>query len=336
MLIRITSLLARIGVAGAVISLLGLTFVPPAVAQSGVVSITTDRSQYQPGDSIRVCYTVAGPGPFTITDTQADGSIHTFFSGVDDGTGGCLTGTVTPPMGTECLRISASGGFGGSSQTCFQVGGGIVPPPPPIPPPGPCPQIYPPPPGCGGSGGTITTDQSQYTIGSPIRICYTVPGPGPVTVTDSQNGTSHVLLSTFDDGSGWCFGGTITPPTGTECERLDYSGGTAQTCFQVVGSGTYGCGFGSQTSGFGNNNGSVTLHTGQCLLLALDSNYNWSVTVNNPAVLSCDSQLGSGEEASCTAVGLGSTTLQATGNPLCYPQCLLPSRLFQLSVTVVP
>ena len=105
-----------------------------ALAQFGSVSITTDQSQYIPGSSMKVCYTVAGPGLFTITDMQANGSSHVFFTGIDDGTGGCLGGTVTPPAGTECLSIVAQGGGGGSAQTCFQVGNGVPPPPPPPPP----------------------------------------------------------------------------------------------------------------------------------------------------------------------------------------------------------
>jgi hypothetical protein len=238
---RISALMVAIGV---------LAFmaagVHPAQAQTGALSITTDRSQYQQGNSIRICYRVAAPGPFTITDTQADGRSHVFFSGVDDGTGGCLGGTVTPPFGTECLSISASGPFGGSAQTCFQVGG--------APPPGPCIQIYPPPPGCGAS---ISTDQSQYSVGSPIRICYNVPGPGPFTITDNQaDGSSHPFFSGVDDGTGGCLGGTVTPPLGTECMQLNASGGAggnAQTCFQVTGQGI----------GFGGACGSVSVLGGR-------------------------------------------------------------------------
>jgi len=31
---------------------------------------------------------------------------------------------------------------------------------------------------------------------------------------------------------------------------------------------------------------------------------------------------------------VGSAVVRATGTPACYPQCLMPSRLFQLRVTV--
>jgi hypothetical protein len=202
----------------------------------------------------------------------------------------------------------------------------------------PCIQIYPPPPGCGEAGGSITTDQPQYAIGAPIRICYTVPGPGPITITDLQaDGSSHVLLSTVDDGTGWCFGATITPPAGSECLRLTYGGGSAQTCFQVGGGGaSIGCAVPARTVTAADNGSTVTLATGQCLLLGLDSGDNWSVRVDDPSVLSCDSQFSSGQPGTCTALASGSTALRATGTPTCYPQCLRPSMLFRLYVLVGP
>jgi len=207
-----------------------------------------------------------------------------------------------------------------------------------LPPSGrPCIQIYPPPPGCGSSGGgSISTDQGQYSIGAPIRICYTVPGPGPVTVTDNQaDGTSHNLLSVVDDGTGWCFAATITPPAGTECLRLDYGGGSAQTCFQVGGA-AYGCAAPTRTVTVADNGAAITLRSGQCLSLNLDSGDNWTVSIDDPSVLSCGGQFGPTQPGYCTALGPGSTSLQATGNPTCYLACLRPSLLFQLFVTVQP
>jgi hypothetical protein len=100
----------------------GALFGSLAAAQSNGVSISTDRSQYQIGDDAQICYTVAGPGPVNITDTQADGSNHTLFATDDDGTGYCFSGTITPPAGNECLSISAtSSGSTASGSTCFQV-----------------------------------------------------------------------------------------------------------------------------------------------------------------------------------------------------------------------
>lgn len=89
-------------------------------------------------------------------------------------------------------------------------------------------------------GASIRTDKPQYRIGEPIQVCYTVPGPGPVTVTDIQGGVSQVIMSGNDDGTGGCTTGVTTPPPGQECFRLDYAGprgsGSRQTCVQIVGS----------------------------------------------------------------------------------------------------
>jgi hypothetical protein len=98
--------------------------VPPSIlrAQTGSVTISTDQTQYPVGATVRICYTVAGPGPVTITDTQADGANHELFSAYDDGTGYCVDGNITPPTGTECLAITAGpAGATGSNTTCFQV-----------------------------------------------------------------------------------------------------------------------------------------------------------------------------------------------------------------------
>jgi hypothetical protein len=88
-------------------------------------------------------------------------------------------------------------------------------------------------------GASITTDKQTYQVGEPIRICYRVPGPGPITITDVQGGSSKVIISGNDDGTGGCINGTITPPTGQECFRLDYrssrGSGSTQTCIIVGG-----------------------------------------------------------------------------------------------------
>ena len=93
-----------------------------SIAQSGTITLSTDRGQYRVGDTVHVCYGVAGPGPVTISDTLADGTTQTFFSAYDDGAGYCLDGTVTPPAGTECLQLNAQSAAGsGTAQACFQV-----------------------------------------------------------------------------------------------------------------------------------------------------------------------------------------------------------------------
>lgn len=76
----------------------------------------------------------------------------------------------------------------------------------------------------------------------------------------------------------------------------------------------------------------VTLRVGDHVLLRLnESIYRWSaVRSSNPKVLVASSS----SPATFWALAVGTATLRATGTPKCYPQCLLPSRLFQLTVTV--
>lgn len=68
-----------------------------------------------------------------------------------------------------------------------------------------------------GSGAAIWADQSQYTVGSPVSMCYIVPGPSHVVITDTDaGGNAQTVLDGNDDGTGGCLSGTATAPTGTE------------------------------------------------------------------------------------------------------------------------
>ena len=91
--------------------------------------ISTDKSQYVLGESLRFCYTVPAPGEIAIFDLLPNGQRNTVLSGYDDGRGDCIAATVTPPTGRECLRIRYffSGGGSWSRQTCFDVLGGAAP-----------------------------------------------------------------------------------------------------------------------------------------------------------------------------------------------------------------
>ena len=191
-------------------------------------SIRTDKTQYRVGEPIKICYTIpSGATPITVTDVQPGGAAKVLLSGVDDGTGGCFGGTITPPTGTECIRIEVFAPFNpgqriGDSQTCFRVIQEISPLPPPSTPV------------------SITTDRRQYLVGDPIQACYTVAGGGGVRVTNlNADGSSIVLVNTTTDGSPGCARTTAGPATGNECVRVDFEAFTravssAQTCYQVL------------------------------------------------------------------------------------------------------
>jgi hypothetical protein len=196
----------------------------PTTVQPGTAAIWTDKTQYLIGDTINYCWTIPVAGTIQITDYPADGSAQVIFTGTS-GTTGCQTGVVLPPPGTECLKLTFPLPPGtGQTQTCFQVVGTSPPPP--------------------SSGASISTNRPSYQIGDPIQVCYSVPGPGYVNITNTlADGTTQPFVSGYDDGTGACIPGTVTPPPGTECLTLNWTSSTtfgtatagAQTCFQVAG-----------------------------------------------------------------------------------------------------
>jgi hypothetical protein len=216
----------------AVAGLGGVLAARPGVAQVGTVtpgtaaiwvenSANLTSSTFNIGDPIQVCYRIPIVGMITITDFPADGSSNTFFSGVVNNTTGCLPGTVTPPSGHECMQLSYPL-FGGQGQTktCFTVAGSQ----PPINQLA----IY------------INPSQSVYSVGQAIDVCYRVPAPGPIRIIDQiEVNTPTTFFAGFDDGTGGCIPGTITPPTGRECLTIvftytaDGQQTNAQTCFQT-------------------------------------------------------------------------------------------------------
>jgi hypothetical protein len=86
-------------------------------------------------------------------------------------------------------------------------------------------------------GLSITMDADNYNIGDHGGFCYTVPGPGQVTITNNGAAGTLTLLSSQDDGSGDCDAGTMQGPPGKYCVIILFSGqsgaGTAQSCYQV-------------------------------------------------------------------------------------------------------
>jgi len=194
----------------------------PQAVVPGTAAIWTNQPQYSVGDPIVVCYRVPIPGPITITNIVADGTVSLFYSGPSNGTDGCITGTVVPPTGSECLRMTYPLSVGtGVTQTCYQVIGAT---PPPVQP----------------GVVAITTDKPAYMASDPFTACYRVPSPGPVSITVTRpNGVIDTIASGYDDGTGGCIPGTISTVPGTECLLLVYTypsnqQASASTCYQIT------------------------------------------------------------------------------------------------------
>ena len=88
-----------------------------------------------------------------------------------------------------------------------------------------------------------------------------------------------------------------------------------------------------------NDGQTITLQIGERFLLQLGEDYDWTVTVADPTILS---RVGNvlvvrGAQGLYEAHEPGSTTLTASGDPACrrlQPPCARPSRLFEVSVEV--
>jgi hypothetical protein len=89
-----------------------------------------------------------------------------------------------------------------------------------------------------------------------------------------------------------------------------------------------------------NTGHTVTLHMGDGLDVELSGPtiYTWTEpTTSDAAVLQrVSGSSGTTASGSFLAVAAGSAQVTATENPNCYPECLAPSRVFEVTVTVAP
>jgi hypothetical protein len=91
------------------------------VQASGFSALLADRSTYQLGDQIRLCWLIPTAGNLTLTDHDASGSAQVLRSGPDNGNG-CVGGKITGPVGHTCEVLDFDTPRGtGSMQTCFEV-----------------------------------------------------------------------------------------------------------------------------------------------------------------------------------------------------------------------
>lgn len=87
------------------------------------------------------------------------------------------------------------------------------------------------------------------------------------------------------------------------------------------------------------NNQAISLKKGQSFLLKLGDSHDWSVDISNQTVVSrvMNVMVIRGAQGLYQAHNIGTTTLTATGDPVCYketPRCLAPSIVFRLYINV--
>ena len=156
--------------------------------------------------------------------------------------------------------------------------------------------------GCGGvsSGGIPPTGATPTGSGLPTLI------PLP-TATQPPTSAPQIMP-------------TVTPPS-------------TETPGSVPGEA------GSKTVTLDQNGQTINLAVGQSFLLKLGEQYDWTVTVADPAVISREVNVTviRGAQGIYLAHERGRTTLSASGDPLCAqdtPPCKMPSILFKVEVVV--
>ena len=87
------------------------------------------------------------------------------------------------------------------------------------------------------------------------------------------------------------------------------------------------------------NNQAISLKKGQSFLLKLGDSHDWSVNISNQTVVSrvMNVMVIRGAQGLYQTHNIGTTTLTATGDPICYketPRCLAPSIMFRLGINV--
>ena len=96
---------------------------------------------------------------------------------------------------------------------------------------------------------------------------------------------------------------------------------------------------GNQTVTMADNGKTLTFKPGQRFVLMLGETYQWTLDINNPAVVSQVMGLMPvrGSQGVFEAHQAGQTTLTASGDPLCrsaQPPCMMPSILFEITIVV--
>jgi len=83
------------------------------------------------------------------------------------------------------------------------------------------------------------------------------------------------------------------------------------------------------------NNKTITLKVGDTFLLALDTNYIWTVTLPSSTIVKRIGDGPKGTQGIYQAIGKGTVILSATGSPVCLPLgCAQPSLLFKVTLVV--
>ncbi len=179
---------------------------------------------------------------------------------------------------------------------------------------------------------TSTPAGNQTGSGNAPMIPYYTPTPGSGFLTPSgkSSGTpqSHPMIP---------YTGTSDPSTGSNISSGLTTGGTINSTVSVTPLTPDSSG--SLTITPDNNGRTVLMKAGQSFVLELGDIYNWTIAIDNQNIISREVNIMPlrGSQGVFDAHQAGTTTLQASGDPLCrqsQPACMSPSVIFTITITV--
>lgn len=221
---------------------------------------------------------------------------------------------------------------------------------------------------------TATTNQKDYGPGSVVtmtasihntstKTCSTAVGPtSPSIVVDNSSGVEvwsscggagkfhacalYLIDETLQPGATYTKTSTWNQRSGTTGKRVPvgtyvmtahFNGITGQASTKFNLTATTPPRIIHVTESDSGHSYSVPRGTQLLVQLSGPTIYTWTEPISsNPAVLKRTSgSSGSGAAATFVAEAKGEARVTAVGNPTCYPQCLMPSRLFTFTVSVV-
>ena len=190
--------------------------------------------------------------------------------------------------------------------------------------------------GVGPTSPSITVTNSRGAV--VWDSCYAHDRPGACAqylVSKALNpGATYARMVTWDQRSGRA--GTQVPPgTYHVTARFSAVAGVHATRVQLTTAPSPQ----TITVTQADSGQSVSLHEGDHLVVQLSGPaiYTWTEPVSSNGAVLARSTGSSGKAATASFVATltGLVRVTASGNPNCYPQCLAPSRLFVLTVSVI-
>jgi len=265
------------------------------------ISVSTDKSSYQNGDSILI-----------------SGKVSNFIPNEQ------VTVWITNPQGIAVAINHVETESSNNFSTSIPIGGGLWKSDNTY-------KVY----AQYGSRSSVASadiafESQNYTKGnaSQIILAPLKQIKSGISVDSVQCDTDLVLVIKTEDGSPAC----VKSDTATKL----FARGWAQSTTQSTSGSDQTS---NQVVTLAQNNQEIYLKKGESFLLKLGNNYNWNIDITDQTVVSrvINIMVINGAQGIYEAHNTGTVTLTAQGDPLCLssiPRCAMPSILFRVSITV--